>query len=190
MKITLNKESWHSRFYKWAIKTEDLPKTLCPYFWIMLFIVLTSPVLIVVRSITWIFGKIGQLFKKKEKEILSEEEEFDRMIKQTRRMVLASKIVLTGSLLLLITMVTFVLWDVHHKHSWKEILVIFFMFVGMITTVILSIWGLIALIKALRIERITETRIWIKTGAAFSIIWAALVGIKEKACPIINWSAE
>ena len=42
MNVTLNKDSWHFKYYKHCIGGNP-PRTLCPYFWIMVSLIIASP---------------------------------------------------------------------------------------------------------------------------------------------------
>ena len=53
MQVTLNKDSWHYRYYSAMVGSKP-PRTLCPYFWIMVALIIISPI---VGSI-FLIGKI------------------------------------------------------------------------------------------------------------------------------------
>lgn len=54
---TFSKNSWHVRFFKWIFNSDptELYKTMCPYFWTYVVVVLILPIILIVK----LFGKGG-----------------------------------------------------------------------------------------------------------------------------------
>jgi len=59
MQVTLNKDSWHYKYYSAMVGSKP-PRTLCPYFWIMVALIIISPI---VGSI-FLIGKITTFISK------------------------------------------------------------------------------------------------------------------------------
>jgi hypothetical protein len=59
MQVTLNKDSWHYKYYSAMVGSKP-PRTLCPYFWIMVALIIISPI---VGSI-FLIGKITSFISK------------------------------------------------------------------------------------------------------------------------------
>jgi len=58
--VTLNKNSWHFKLYK-SMVSDDTPKSLCPYFWTMVLLIILSPLIVVAYGIV----EIGTFLTKK-----------------------------------------------------------------------------------------------------------------------------
>lgn len=54
MKIELRKNSWHSNLYLWTYDANILPKSLCNYFWALLFAIVSIPLTIWSLPQTWL----------------------------------------------------------------------------------------------------------------------------------------
>ena len=79
MEIKLNKNSWHFKYYSFVISNQP-PKTLCPYFWSVVLIMVLSPFILIITALGYVakliekFAEyIGQYFGKKEKELTLED---------------------------------------------------------------------------------------------------------------------
>lgn len=89
MNVTLKQNSWHYKLYSKVISNNP-PKTLCPYFWSLVAILLFSPALI----IGWLFSQIGKGFTwvrksltiEKKRESLSEEQRWQEIKKKIDEM--------------------------------------------------------------------------------------------------------
>lgn len=53
MKVSLNKDSWHFKYYTHCIGGNP-PRTLCPYFWIMVSLILASPFIGLANLISYV----------------------------------------------------------------------------------------------------------------------------------------
>lgn len=63
MQVTLNKNSWHFKYYSAMVGTKP-PRTLCPYFWIMVVLIIISPIVGAIYSINKTLSFIGKLYRK------------------------------------------------------------------------------------------------------------------------------
>jgi hypothetical protein len=84
MAIKLKAESWHYKFFKKQLPYTSAPRTLCPYFWMLVGLLVTYPIIKIGNGIdtffTWLVGFIP---KTKEKE--QSQEEWEREYKEKRR---------------------------------------------------------------------------------------------------------
>jgi hypothetical protein len=71
--VTLNKDSWHFKYYS-AVVGGDPPKTLCPYFWMMFLLIVISPLILILFVSFKVIDFIGKLKHRKTKEALTYEE--------------------------------------------------------------------------------------------------------------------
>jgi hypothetical protein len=62
MNVTLNKDSWHFKYYKHCIGGNP-PRTLCPYFWIMVSLILASPFFGIFAVVKFIGKQIDKITK-------------------------------------------------------------------------------------------------------------------------------
>ena len=187
MKITLNAESWHSRYYKWVLKSKNLPKSLCPYFWILLLFLATAPFIVFGKCISWIFTFAGKIFKKKKKE-LTWEEEMEKELKRNRFYTMVGKIFFGFLALLFLFVFIALMYGAHQKHTWSWIIHEAIYIIGLVTTFIGLFWLAIETIRWMKLERITETKLWISIGNGWNVMIGFLVASKEKVCPIIDWT--
>ena len=70
--VTLNKDSWHFKYYS-MIVSDNPPKSLCPYFWTMVPLILLSPFIGLIVVLAFIHKHVTSFFdsivpKKVEKE--------------------------------------------------------------------------------------------------------------------------
>lgn len=55
MKVTLKVNSWHVKLQKWTFGNASLRKNLCPHFWLTIFCIIVSPIMLVLKTL----GAIG-----------------------------------------------------------------------------------------------------------------------------------
>lgn len=60
MNITLNKNSWHYKIYS-KIVDDTPPKSLCPYFWTLVAILIFLPLILVVMGYVWVGKRINNI---------------------------------------------------------------------------------------------------------------------------------
>jgi hypothetical protein len=65
---TFKKDAWHCKIYKWVFNKDpfEVHPTMCPYFWIMVLVLLLFPLVIMIR----LTGKAGQEFMESTKTFL------------------------------------------------------------------------------------------------------------------------
>ena len=57
-KVSLNKNSWHYKYYVWVTENYSEPKSLCPYFWTMIVLLVFSPIMIFMKLISLLVDKL------------------------------------------------------------------------------------------------------------------------------------
>jgi ABC-type multidrug transport system fused ATPase/permease subunit len=181
MEVTLRKRSWHYALNKWSLEKDPQFWSLCPYFWLTLYHIITSPFrafgrYLIFRPVEWIFVPRGERSwesstqrKAYASERISKVNAFLEKTETVFRRIL-SAIILTifiGGFLGMLVMGVY-------KDGWGLLLEL------------LSLMGL-AIIIALAIGGIT----WLFSKFQESDTWNALKGmfysIKNKVCPGINW---
>jgi len=179
MNITLNKSSWHFKLYS-NIFSDTPPKSLCPYFWSMVAIVVFSPFFLLV----FIMKFLSALFEKKEKSAkkpMSEwtiediELETKRLEKKLKRSEVGVKIVLGISMILLLALLVISAYLGIKRDGWYAFFRAIFAIIGMCV----STYGILTLIGK-NYSKIVKSN-YIKVPAAM------IKSIYTKACPIINW---
>lgn len=180
MEVSLSRESWHSKYYKFVkgyYPTYEF-KSLCPYFWTIVTLILLSPVIVLWKFLKKIVVKpIGKVidhrveksFSKPYKEPSKFSKWYDKNDKSIGTwfgriyfgiMILLLLFVIVGSMIKLF----------QEKGAWMGIIYIF-AWIGAITTGVFSIWGIISFFT-------TDTWIMIR-GMIYSV--------KNKVCPMITW---
>jgi len=64
MDITFNYQNWLSRYYAWVFGVNP-PNWLCPFFWLIIFLVALSPVIVVIKGLVSLFRLIPKQSKKR-----------------------------------------------------------------------------------------------------------------------------
>lgn len=97
--VTLNKNSWHYKYYCMVVG-DYAPKSLCPYFWTMVILIIVSPVFLLAMGVikfmdtaTGFFDKITIIKSKKEvKEVKRKtEQEWDEWFDEQEKKAIAKK---------------------------------------------------------------------------------------------------
>jgi ABC-type multidrug transport system fused ATPase/permease subunit len=88
--VKLNKDSWHFKYYS-LIVSDNPPKSLCPYFWTMVPLILLSPLVGLIMSIFYIMKYITMFFdwivpkkEKKQKSMKEYQREYKKIIETQR----------------------------------------------------------------------------------------------------------
>lgn len=182
MEVSLSRKSWHARYYNFVkghYPTYDF-KSLCPYFWTILSLVLLLPLILLwkgfkyltVKPITKVLDRrmdkiLSEPYKRKEPSKLSKWYEKNNSLigKWVGRLYFGFM-----GLMLLIAFVGLIIKLFQDKGAWMGIVYIF-AWVGFITIGVFSIWGLISFF---------ETDTW-------KIIRGMVYSVKNKVCPMITW---
>ena len=78
MAIKLKAESWHYKFFHKNFPYSEPPKTLCPYFWILVGLIIAYPFFKLAEGLSSLSDRISKMFPKKEKPQETEEEWLER----------------------------------------------------------------------------------------------------------------
>lgn len=183
MEISLSKQSWHARYYNWVkgyYPTYEF-KSLCPYFWTILTLVLLSPVIVLWKVFNKLMVKstdnvISYLVKESFNQPSKPRKESSKFSKWYDRR--GEKIVewfskvylITMGLIALIVIISSIVILFQEKGAWLGFVYIFAI-IGGITTFILSLWGIISFF---------ETDSW-------KMIKGMMYSTKNKVCPMITW---
>lgn len=84
--VTLNKNSWHFQYYSMVV-SDTPPKTLCPYFWTMVAILIMSPIVGLILGISFIMKHVTSFFEKivpKKEKKQKTWEEFEAELREMR----------------------------------------------------------------------------------------------------------
>ena len=61
-RITLDRNSWHFKYYCWVLNTKTPPATLCPYFWTMICLIAIAPIILFFAGIYFLFNKVVNIY--------------------------------------------------------------------------------------------------------------------------------
>lgn len=178
MNITLSKNSRHFKIYS-TVFSDIAPKSLCPYFWSWVLIVLWSPAILLI----WIMKTLTGLFEKKPKSKKSVNNmthdefmvEVDKMNKRSEKTEMIGKIVFgvflifTGGITLLAT----------YLQIQKDGLFVFLRNLFSIIGFLFCLYWVIVLITK-NFKRIGELNV-------IKVPLAMIKAVYTKTCPIINW---
>ena len=178
MNITLKKDSWHFKIYS-KVFSDKTPKSLCPYFWKWVAMIICSPILI----LFWLMGFLTKLFEPKPKpkksinDMTEDElrEETERYIKKEKRVEILAKILAgIGGLFLLVLLVLSMYLSVK-RVGWFN----FFRDVFSLVGVMVSVYWAIGILS--------KTSKKIGDSNVVKVPLAMIKAIYTKTCPIINW---
>lgn len=183
MKIQLNKNSWHFKYYS-AVISSNPPKSLCPYFWSLVAIILFSPVILLFK----LAAKLGSLLPKKKSKSKSlfdmNQEELDEYLKKLNKR--AKKTEMIGKIVfgVFISMVTILVCLGLYGSTQK---------IGFFETMVnaFSLFGFacfLFLVTNFLVEKKVDSRVRKLFGGVFKIPVAMVKAIYERSCPLINWS--
>ena len=181
-KVSLNKNSWHFKYYSWIIGG-DAPKTLCPYFWTMVTIILLSPFVIFYKSLslldTYVDKKLKQKYLKRisDKKINSEKEIYKIQRNQKISEIIGK--ILVGMLLGFLLIVLGILFNVIvGKVGWYQFFINLLAVIGFLTTITLAVIGLCEIRIGYRIIN----------SKFIQIPKSMIVAVYTKACPLVEWN--
>lgn len=180
MQITLNKDSWHFKYYSWVKDNDNAPKSLCPYFWTMVVFIVFSPLILFFKGVGFLISKLPERKSNKVK-VLTEEEQL-RLRKREQRIEriveVIGKILFGIFLLAGMVLVSVLLYSGVKKVGILGVVRSIFTIVGM--------WATVYFI----IDRWVENN-WGRKIIHSKVIQIPVTMIKSiynKACPIIKWT--
>jgi hypothetical protein len=168
-KVSLNKNSWHYKLYDWITKG-DTPKTLCPYFWMMVGIILLLPILVLFKLTSqFIDYCIG-----KTKEVKINDNTKNNLKKFGKFLEISGKILLGAWLFLSLVFLILLLYKLASNVGWYT------MFKNL-----LSIIGVILITKEIIVSKLLKKFFNLKI---FQILKSMAISIYTKSCPLIEWN--
>lgn len=205
MDIKLNKKSWHAKVYQLVVDSEP-PKSLCPYFWSLVAIIIFSPIIFLIMGTAWL-TKVAEdtkvnLFPPKQKPERSWEDirkEWDEeRIRDKKRAATMDKIfevfitVMKWVVLPLIAVgVLYIVYASGTKMGWGQ----FFTSILIAILIMLPILFLVWLIEKYSYKiggffgKVLST-INPFNWAVTKIVGGMIYATYKKACPIIEWEGE
>jgi hypothetical protein len=178
-KISLNKNSLHYKFYSWILNTTNPPKTLCPYFWSYVTIILLIPLILIVKltSILYDLNKKNKIEKLMSMSVEELEKKEKKEIKVTK---ILETIGVSISILFSVVFITICflgLFDIGNKIGWFKTIIGLFSVIGMTTTV----YGLFyVLLKTNFLMKIYKSKI-------IQIPILMIKSLYNKSCPLVEW---
>jgi hypothetical protein len=202
MAIKLNAESWHYKLFKKELPYTEPPRTLCPYFWILVGLCIATPFLAIGRGIDSITTKTASLIPKNPKVEKSAEEWLKEWDEKDRRRAIKldrmekigkffGKVFMYGIVPICLILLLYGMFTEFQKIGWYNSLI----GVGVCILIALFIVGFFHLIGFL-FERystkvgnaIVKFSIFIFTPIKW-IGWMIKAGY-EKACPLVEWEGD
>lgn len=176
MEVRLNRNSWHTRFYRWAYGSEPRYWSLCPYFWTIVICLIASPVILIFKSIGSIRRepRPHKPAKPQPKPTATQlKKEAKRAELRDRRSRRLARFLLT----LLAGLVVFGMVSGFQEKGW------FFLIELVVFVIFLAIVALVLVGTA-----------WISSKVGNSDSWNAIVGMVragwDKVCPAIEWQDD
>ena len=206
MNVTLKQNSWHFKLYSRVID-DNPPKTLCPYFWSLVTILLFSPIILIMFLIKWTIEGIGYVKKNITPTKVEPEKSFEERLeamkkqiekedkKEERRRKILDFMVGIGSLLFkwvvlpsLAIGVIYTFFLAGNKLGWLQFLGVIAFVVGVILTIFGFIWtidtyGHKVIHPVGRVLRKLNPLKW----GVIQIIGGMIYATYVKACPVIEW---
>lgn len=184
MQIRLNEDGLLARYYKWVTSSE-LPKSLCPYFWQMVPLVVFSPVIFAVyalyKLVCFLIEKMPESKELTWEEELRREKMWDRA---ANIFEIVGKVFVGAAITLSLGVLVFALVNEIREHGWIYVLKNVFSVIGMISVLVAVILGVFWVVF--------ESEIFQKIGKSMVIqVPVQLVsGMYHKACPLIVWEGN
>jgi hypothetical protein len=193
MKIQLNKNSWHFKYYSKVIGGTP-PKTLCPYFWCMVALIVVSPVFLLFWSGMWVGEKFNRMIPKKtpkpKKSVydMTEDEldnELERIKRRLKKSEVMGKIVMTIFMLFIVSLVVLTFYLGAKKDGWFEALKTMFSLIGL--------WSVMYFTIKFLIERNVGTKLSkmlcrVSNKNIIRVPFEMVKSFYTKTCPLINWN--
>lgn len=179
MEVTLSKQSWHYALNRWSFEKEPQTWSLCPYFWMTIYAILTAPFraiirYLIVRPLEWIFVPRGERRweDRKSKSAPRPVTKISAYLEKTEVIVRRSLsvIITVGFLSIFIGALAYGIF----KEGWKalaEMAILIGLSVGIAIFVVFITWVF---------SKLGSTDAWIGIKGMF-------YAVKNKVCPAINW---
>lgn len=189
MEISLSRNSWHAKYYNFVkghYPTYDF-KSLCPYFWTMVTLILLLPVILIWKSVKSIVKgtvkSVGNVIASSVDKVFSqpikphkEPTKFSKWYDRNGYKIgewFARFYLYTMGLILLIATITSIVLLFQEKGTWLAFIYIFAI-IGSVVSVVSLTWGVMTFF---------ETETW-------RMIKGMMYSTKNKVCPMINWKSD
>lgn len=193
--VELSQDSWHFKIYSKFISSEK-PKSLCPYFWTWVAMLLLAPFVLVMSPLVVIISKVLDYLDERESKLSYEEWKAKHDKKQVWwnkfwKVVgnIIKKIVIYGVIPAAAVVLFYTLYKNVGVIDWYKVLLAIGAGLGVVATVILLVQG-IAIIHV----KFYNSHIKPFLKAVNPVNWKVtkligtmIVATYKKACPIIIW---
>lgn len=202
MKIKLNTESWHYKFFNKSLPYTTPPKSLCPYFWILVGLIITYPFFKLVMGLTDLSNRLAKMFPKKEKQRYSAEEWLERWdmerAKEKRKAARMEKLGNYGFKAFMFVIVpSAILYGCYQLYlsaqvvGWLHILIA----TGVTLGIIICLVGLVFFFEWFSEKYFTKIGNGIVKFSIFIFTPLKWIGwmikaMYENACPLVQWEGE
>jgi MFS family permease len=170
MEITLDKAGFLARYYEWTFKKE-VPNWLCPYFWVIVFLVVLFPVVLFMKLIIYLIKK----FKSNPQTDEEWEKNYLKRLKVEDIMISIGIVVLILFCIFGLGFLGYTLISLIIKHGFLVLLKV----LG-----ILSIVFGFCFLLVIGFDKLIDKIAYSKTS---SIIIGMIKSLYHKVCPHINW---
>jgi len=170
MELKFNYQNWLSRYYAWVFGVNP-PNWLCPFFWLIIFLVALSPIIIFFKLISYLFKK----FKKPiyAKVISTEEELRDKKRREIGEII--GKIIFGCIIAFATGVLGYGLYRSIMLYDFLDWIINFMIILGMVLGISGIILGGTLLLRKTFTSNIANT------------IYALIGVIYHKICPHITW---
>lgn len=182
MLVNLSKNSWHSKYYNFVKGYYPSFKSLCPYFWTIVSLIVFSPLILFWKGLRFIGDKLCDVYlkhiKRNQNKPLkkTESSKSKSWIKINQKKVdniiewIVKTIVITFSLFGLF-IILLAIYDLFNKKGLMVGFAIIFSIIGVIASIIGITWGLLSF---------GDSDTW-------KMIKGMIYSVKNKVCPMIKW---
>jgi hypothetical protein len=194
MKITLNKNSWHFRFYHYTTGSSTPPMSLCPYFWSLVGLAVLFPILLIAKGIISLL-KVRDRFrnkfiaqkKEKEKMLTGEalEKHYEKMVRKLELTDTIGKAFAFISILSIVFLIITLFAIGISELGWFKMMVQTFIAFG----IVISAFGVVWLLQQIVIGSVYLSQM-ISNLSGIQMIKGMIISAYTKACPIIDWNEE
>lgn len=181
-KVTLNKDSWHFKYYS-SIVDDSPPKTLCPYFWTMVALIIFSPIIFLFRGILKLVDFLD--IKKSEKNKVLSDGEYEKRLankeKRNKILILIGKVIFWGFIGFFVCLILALLFHGVQKVGVWVIIRGFLLVIGFFTIAYHILKFVID--KSEYIGNFFKLKI-------FTLPIEMIVATYKKACPLVDWKTN
>ena len=202
MAIKLKAESWHYKFFHKNFPYSEPPKTLCPYFWILVGLIIAYPFFKLAEGLNALSFKISGMFPKKEK-LNETPEEWQRRwdeerAKERRKQDIMKKmgsvsfkIFVFGIVPVGIGIAFYQLYLIGQESGWLTLLIA----TGICLGFVLGLIGLVFFFEWFSEKYFTKIGNGIVKFSIFiftPLKWFGwmIKAMYEKACPLVQWEGD